>query len=220
MRNFGKVVLALALLSPVVGQVQPMKKLFEYRDKWLYNYETLKDAIFSGKLAAVKYMVEKKKANVNEVDDNGRMSLHHAAWNHKGSVIVEYLLNNGAKVDVRDKTEWEETPLHTAASIGNCDVGLKLILIGKADTNATDAKGNTPLHLAMQPPNFDTEICSYLNLICILLTTGARLDIKNKYGYTPFDSLEKQFTYMSEKKKNLLKALFSRIDLEKTEKHK
>ena len=58
-------------------------------------------------LEAAKLAV-KAGADVNAIDDFGNTALHYAAYNRVDSV-VQYLVENGARLDVRNK--FGETPL-------------------------------------------------------------------------------------------------------------
>jgi hypothetical protein len=59
--------------------------------------------------------------------------------------IVELLLAHGAGVNTRIAVG-QDTPLHTAAFVGDVAV-VKLLLSHKADVNATNSRGKTPLQL-------------------------------------------------------------------------
>lgn len=91
---------------------------------------------------------------------------------------MEYLLQNGADVNVMDKRM--ATPLHRAASKGDVEIVQLLINLGKnININVTDLYGNTPLHLACEEDN--VEVAQ------LLIHHGARVDIKNKDEKTPVE---------------------------------
>jgi ankyrin repeat protein len=112
------------------------------------------------------------KADVNVKDNKGVTPLHWAARMHNAD-MVELLLTNKADIDARDNNG--ETPLHWAAkTLSDATAGLLkhgkwntddwlsfsnsldeeytgvagLLLTNKADVNATNNNGETPLHLA------------------------------------------------------------------------
>lgn len=69
--------------------------------------------------------------------------------------VVEYLLDNGAKVDVQD--DGGLMPLHNACSFGHTEVVQTLLKHG-ADPNARDNWNYTPLHEASSKGKIDVCI--------------------------------------------------------------
>ncbi|MEO8592607.1 MAG: ankyrin repeat domain-containing protein [Candidatus Solibacter sp.] len=68
-------------------------------------------------LAAVKYLVEELKADVNAVDERNDTSMHGVAYKHLPSV-AQYLVEHGTKVDVwniKNRNGW--TPLRIAVGV-------------------------------------------------------------------------------------------------------
>jgi uncharacterized protein len=65
-------------------------------------------------LEAVKLCVE-LGAEVNAVNKNGDTALHGAAWRHFADSIVQFLVDHGANMDVKNKRGW--TPLVIAEGI-------------------------------------------------------------------------------------------------------
>ena len=72
--------------------------------------------------------------------------------------VVEYLLDNGAKVDVQD--DGGLMPLHNACSFGHTEVVQTLLKHG-ADPNARDNWNYTPLHEASSKGKIDVCIGKY-----------------------------------------------------------
>ena len=72
--------------------------------------------------------------------------------------VVEYLLDNGAKVDVPD--DGGLMPLHNACSFGHTEVVQTLLKHG-ADPNARDNWNYTPLHEASSKGKIDVCIGKY-----------------------------------------------------------
>lgn len=92
-------------------------------------------------------------ANINEMDDedNMRTPLHKAVTS--GSLTaVEYLLLNGAKVNVPDKNS--QTVLHLATQLGNTGMVCLLLKRG-ADQSAKDVDGQDALKIAINTTNAD-----------------------------------------------------------------
>lgn len=70
----------------------------------------------------------------------------HVAAEAGNREVVEFLINDSAKIDVKDKQGY--TPLHGAAENGHKEIG-GLLLQKMADIiEAKDEKGHTPLHVA------------------------------------------------------------------------
>ena len=69
--------------------------------------------------------------------------------------VVEYLLDNGAKVDAKD--DGGLMPLHNACSFGHTEV-VQLLLKYGADPNARDNWNYTPLHEASSKGKIDVCI--------------------------------------------------------------
>ena len=63
----------------------------------------------------------------------------------------------------------------------------QLFINGKADSNAQDGFGNTPLHLLAMKNNFSEFSAVSAEL---LLDVGAHLDLSNNDGFTPLDYLK------------------------------
>lgn len=123
--------------------------------------------------------------------------------------IVEYLIENGASVDLADDSG--VSPLHAAAEIG-CDQIVHLLLNNKADVSAVDKIGQTALHLAVvgnytasarlllenrPPANIDAVSplsgpCLHLairdechGMVALLLHNKANVNLYNARGQTP-----------------------------------
>ena len=109
-------------------------------------------------------------AGINDSDENGLVPLHFAAV-CQHIEMVKWLLANGADVNKQnDLTYW--TPLHYALGsddfteklcpVPNSEKTLKLVKIlveAKADVNAEDDHGITPVYLAL----VDLKILKYLS---------------------------------------------------------
>ena len=93
--------------------------------------------------------------------------------------LVQDMLNSGAKVDIHNKVE-NSTALHCAAEIGNTEVVKLLVDAGSSSGFDIDLKEDidqTPLHLATQE--------GHVEVMQILLNSGAKVDEQDQYGYTP-----------------------------------
>ena len=151
---------------------------------------TLRDAFSGG------YDTEKLRAALaGGADPNERLGtdntpalIHLSQRTFESRVeLMEILLKAGADPDIRDNKN--QTVLHhvAASSIG-LDHGTKIIALMvkyKADINAADHHGNTPLHIAG-----DNCLRGYgpKNLQAVL-EAGADITRTNKKGQTPLDAM-------------------------------
>lgn len=79
-------------------------------------------------------------------------------------------------IDVNQRGNFGNTPLHVAAVQGDVDA-IELLLSAGADPNALGELGNTPLH--------DAVISEKLDVIAVLLRAGADPGKRNDDGRTP-----------------------------------
>jgi len=123
----------------------------------------------------VKKLAE--QANVNVKGFLGWAPLHNAA--HSGHpIVIEYLLNLGADVDIRDLEN--HTPLLLAAGIAgeseNRVKTVKVLLAHKADPNAVDDGRYSALQLAVLNDN--------QRVVQILIEAGAKVNHQNNDQFT------------------------------------
>ncbi|XP_030749323.1 tonsoku-like protein isoform X2 [Sitophilus oryzae] len=115
---------------------------------------------------------------------NGEWPLHVAAI--KGDMkMMEYWLNVGHPVNVRDNAGW--LPLHEAALHGHLDI-VRLLLDHKAainDRGGAECNGMTPLH--------DAAGNGHLEVVKLMLDRGASALVKSDDGCTPLTELKKWY---------------------------
>jgi ankyrin repeat protein len=95
---------------------------------------------------------------------------------------VEQKLEEGLPVESRGGQK-NGTLLCEAACHGHHRIA-KLLLRNKADINAQNSQGNTPLHLAME--------FNYKKLADYLAEKGAKINIRNKKGLTAHEMEDMQ----------------------------
>ena len=97
-------------------------------------------------------------------DHAGAYALHLAVV-VENKEITEFLLKNGADINIRARDKYGGTPLHWAAFVGINQMAEMLVEAG-ADINAPDNDGNTPLDAVLSNPDLEpktkTDIADYL----------------------------------------------------------
>nr|XP_054761537.1 ankyrin repeat, PH and SEC7 domain containing protein secG-like [Lytechinus pictus] len=131
------------------------------------------DEAKDGNVQLVKELVEMGD-DVNEANGIGVTPLYVAA--HLGlKDLVEYLLKNGAIIDIKTKVTGTP-PLHEASSGGHLDV-VKYLVDQGAQANTADNEGVTPLHWA--------SLYGHLDVVKYLIDQGAQANTANNAGGTP-----------------------------------
>ncbi|CAM9213223.1 unnamed protein product [Ectocarpus sp. 6 AP-2014] len=132
-------------------------------------------------------------ADVTSVDNIGYSALHWAVRDGR-SDVVDALIEVGADVEARTSrmiSYYSDgghcmkgmTPLHEAAYQGNYPGMLVLLQKGRANANAQDEHGHSPLHILCMNP----QVCSAAACSDILLRSGADETAADKDGHTPAD---------------------------------
>lgn len=116
-------------------------------------------------------------ADANAQDRRGQTALHLAA--RLGNVaLVRTLLASGANVSLKTAAELDGTTvLHEAMQSGSVEVTRLLVERGRANVNAKNDKGRTPLHRAVW--RADLSLAKYL------LDIGAQVDALDENERTP-----------------------------------
>lgn len=140
----------------------------EFASDLLRGNAALLDAAKNGNLSRVQRLVTSDNINCRDAQGRNSTPLHLAAG-YNNIEVAEYLLENGADVNARDKGGL--IPLHNASSYGHLDIAALLIKF-KTVVNATDKWGFTPLHEAAQKGR--TQLCA------LLLAHGADPFMKNQ----------------------------------------
>ena len=144
------------------------------------------------KLELIKYIVEDLHVPLDIANFEGNTPLFVAT-----SKIIPYLIEKGANIKYKNK--YGDTPwLYLSKNYFDFfDFRKELLrkvgcLLGfGADINSQDDSGKTALHYAAE--------CGYADIVSLLLSKGAKKDIKNKEGKIPYEICKHK------KIKNLLK---------------
>jgi len=166
-----------ALIGGGGSGVQKAKKLIEHPVKTISITEKetrLMQASMRGYLDTVQGLL-KEGVDINARDDNGVSSLMYAAYYGK-SVIVKYLLENGADVNIAQKGIGD-TALYMAAQRPDGLELVRMLIEHNADVNKVCSDGSTPLIIASQMGH--TDIVKYLH------EDGADVNAKLEGGGTP-----------------------------------
>ena len=136
--------------KPHHGDPTPSVVSIATLNEWLAHganvNEELNHAIIADDLKRIRYLVQKKHADVNAPDLQGETPLDNAI--RKASLaLVTYLVEHGADVNGQDHDGW--TPLMTAAWLDNGEI-VHFLIEHKADPNGKGAGDLTPLAIASQ----------------------------------------------------------------------
>ncbi|MBQ3565300.1 MAG: ankyrin repeat domain-containing protein [Alphaproteobacteria bacterium] len=120
-------------------------------------------------------------ADINSQDGNKQTALHRAAYN--GQIdTMSFLLQRGASFDMTNS--YGETPLFSAsAALSNSADAVSVLLNYNAESqlNMRNTRGMTPLHKTFQFGNKDSTT--------LLLESGAKPDIKDRWGRMPHQAM-------------------------------
>ncbi|PSN50996.1 hypothetical protein C0J52_08594 [Blattella germanica] len=164
----------------------------------------LYQAIVNGRKKMVDFLVN-VGVNINSCNESGDLPLHVAIKNQRKDMAA-YLIERGA--DLRAKDVNEDTALHVALSQG--DIEMVQCVVNASNVNEPNAKGDSPLHLAVNKNRKDFVNCLIANdgdsskqnlegnspiheavrkglteMVQHLITKGVNLNIRNKNGMTP-----------------------------------
>ena len=112
------------------------------------GYSLLHVAAMNQQRVDIMELLLTRYADVNILTENGE-SLVHVAAEHLNPVMLDYLVDSGARVDIADHEGI--TPLLYAASRGRLETASALVKRG-ANLDLTDHLGKTTLHFALDPP--------------------------------------------------------------------
>ena len=144
-----------------------------------YYVSPLGAALSRGHLKIAQLLYE-HSAKVDVQGRNNRTLLRGASSRgHPAHLeIVQWLLSHGANLTIPDE-EYGWTPLHVAAYHGQVEI-TRFLLQYKADDNAQDLNGKTPLHKASE----GTSVGS-VDVTRLLLEHGTDVNARDNYRNTP-----------------------------------
>ena len=203
--NFGETALHMALLN---GNIEIIKLLVNEKTNLALltdsNRSLAHYAVKSGKISVLKYIIERTNSSINEIDGLGNTLLHYACQINNFD-IVEFLVNMGACVHIRNKQG--ETPLFLAVRYSTLNIVDYLIQEGAIvdiknmfdetvlDVASDDVKEyidslkynldyqrysiDYPLHLAVIQNDY-----VYANK---LIKLNSKLNKKDSFGHTALD---------------------------------
>ncbi len=146
-----------------------------------YAGSPLRLAALLGQLDILKALLA-SGGDINRTDSTGEAPLHAASGFEGNQETVLFLLDHGARIDVRN-TKNGRTPLHIAVSRGKPAV-VSIFLSHGAPVDAKDGLEETPLHGIID--RFDKGMKTMAE---VLVAKGADVNAANTNGYTVLHKL-------------------------------
>jgi len=97
------------------------------------------------KVQVMQDALERKIVGIDIQDADGRTALNLATFYKAEPLIIDFLLQSGANVNLSDR--FNVTPLHNAIEFEEIE-NIKMLLAAGADQNWKNDKGQTPVDLA------------------------------------------------------------------------
>jgi len=129
-----------------------------------------------GHLARVMLLVEQGGEDINQIGGEWRDTVLGVAARKNHFEVVQYLVEQGAKMDNADRSGW--TPLINAAWKGHLDIARYLLEQG-ADRDTSTNYGITPLHVAAAN--------NHMEITKLLMVYGADLNARTDGNSLPID---------------------------------
>jgi phosphohistidine swiveling domain-containing protein len=164
-------------------------------------------ALDSNYLILAQALIERGFVDINSLAKNGNTVLWDTIYSrHYG--LVKWLIKNGADLNAKDKNN--TTPIMYALMKYRLEL-IMLLIENKAALNIVNDEGITPLHYVVSFHDVEDER-DHRHIAELLLSYGARWDMRNFNGKTPMDWAEKKkdktffnlFKEYEEKEKQLL----------------
>jgi len=140
-------------------------------DKDHFGKTLLMHVTDSGDYVEIVHLLLQYRADLNEKENMGMTALMFAARSHHKGVLLLLLQEETILVDVKDNNG--VTALMHAVSVFPEEVeSAKLLISAKADVNATNDVGKTPLMFAAD--------AAHLVIVIFLITQGVFIDMQDK----------------------------------------
>ncbi|KAF3910853.1 Ankyrin-2 [Dactylellina cionopaga] len=154
------------------------------------GFTPVHNAIMWNNTGLLEALLRHGKSWMEDATNDGLTPLHLAAKCGKDKV-VELLLKTGANVDVRTLDDC--TPLHQTNLKMRTDQSffypavVSCLLSYKADPNAKNIYGETPLHTVVKKDPAGTDTKDHQEVVNLLLSHGADPRVENSKGKSPLD---------------------------------
>ncbi|XP_063408624.1 E3 ubiquitin-protein ligase MIB2-like isoform X1 [Mytilus trossulus] len=156
------------------------------------GFNVLHWAVLKDNKDSVEMIIGNDRTCVDSKMKDGSTAMHIAAANDR--VEIASVLQSKGRADINIRDSMKRTPLILAVSQGKKKTMELLITVG-CDVNAQDSSGNTALHVAQVKKNLGQAVAldkaasssQDTAIICLLLESGASIEIKNDEGKTPLD---------------------------------
>ncbi|VDI03290.1 E3 ubiquitin-protein ligase mind-bomb [Mytilus galloprovincialis] len=156
------------------------------------GFNVLHWAVLKDNKDSVEMIIGNDRSCVNSKMKDGSTAMHIAAANDR--VEIASVLQSKGKADINIRDSMKRTPLILAVSQGKKKT-MELLITVDCDVNAQDSSGNTALHVAQVKKNLGQAVAldkaasssQDTAIICLLLESGANIEIKNDEGKTPLD---------------------------------
>ena len=144
------------------------------------NISFLSIACMNEQINTVKLLIE-KGCDVNEKNHLGKTMLHEMC--RTGNIeIIKLLIKNGARLNEQSNTGKTELFYGIEPIKENSIEIIKILLKNGANVNLKDKNEGTLIHKLAGEQNKEQESKKLMRL---LIVKGAKIDERDKYGYTP-----------------------------------
>lgn len=160
---------------------QVLGNLFDGGTKYT-DLPLLHNTIKRGDIKEAKQLIEAEEVDINKPDQYGNAPIHYCLFSKKRFKAIKFLLKNEANINVQG--EYGDTLLHKAVKKSNLELVEFLINNGAGESiNKKNETGHSVLHIACDNKPADNNIVRHL------IQCGAYIDIEDRNGYTPLQTL-------------------------------